>query len=91
MRENFLRAQGWRSIIVVPVSSSTRQGVRGPTAVHLSEGTGGLTLDSAALCHQVTTLDRSKLVQRFGELLPEDLRRVEQGVLIAQGIEVPGR
>lgn len=91
MRENFLRAPGWRSIIVVPVSSSARQGARGPTAVPLSAETGGLTLDSVALCHQVTTLDRSKLVQRLGELPVEDLERVEEGVLIAQGIEIGGR
>lgn len=91
MRENFLRARGWRSIIVVPVSSSARQGARGPTAVPLAAGAGGLTLDSVALCHQVTTLDRAKLVQRYGELSEEDLRRVEEGVLIAQGIELDGR
>lgn len=89
MRENFLRAPGWRSITVVPVSTSARQSARGPTAVPLAAGSGGLPADSVALCHQITTLDRAKLAQRFGELSPEDLRRVEEGVLIAQGIAFP--
>lgn len=91
MRETFLRAPGWRSITVVPVSSSVRQGARGPTAVPLPAGTVGLTLDSVALCHQVTTLDRAKLGQQLGELPVDDLRRVEEGVLIAQGIEMTER
>lgn len=89
MRENFLRAPGWRSIILVPVSTSARQSARGPTAVALVAGAGGLLSYSTALCHQITTLDRAKLAQRYGELSPEDLRRVEEGVLIAQGITPP--
>jgi hypothetical protein len=50
---------GWRSIIVVPLSTSVAQAGRGPSAVLLSQGAAGLSKDSIALCHQVTTLDRA--------------------------------
>jgi len=64
----FNQTPGWRSIIVVPMSTSVAQAGRGPSAVLLSQGAAGLSQDSVALCHQVTTLDRAKLTQRIGEL-----------------------
>jgi mRNA interferase MazF len=70
--DGFNDAPGWRSAIVVPISSSAAQARRGPSAVSLPKGAGGLTADSVALCHQVTTLDRAKLTRRMG-LLPDDL------------------
>src|ERR1051325_1058595 len=60
----FNQTQGWRSIIVVPISTSLTQARRGPSAVLLSQHTAGLRKDSVALCHQVTTLDRTKLITR---------------------------
>lgn len=82
----FNQTQAWRSIIVVPLSTSVRQAGRGPTAVPLSRGTGGLTTASVALCHQVTTLDRAKLNQRVGELTLADLRRIEDGIKAAMDL-----
>ena len=59
--DGFNRTPSWRSIIVIPVSTSGKQALRGPTAVLLPVGAGGLREASVALCHQVTTLDRAKL------------------------------
>ena len=79
----FNQTPGWRSVIVVPVSTSATQAKRGPTAVVLPQGVGGLPKESIALCHQVTTLDRAKLSQLVGELTPDQLRRVEAGLKAA--------
>ena len=79
----FNQVSGWRSIIVVPVSSSSKQAVRGPTAVQIESGVGGLARKSVALCHQVTTLDRSKLTRRLGVLPPGDSARVDSGLKAA--------
>ena len=79
----FNQAPGWRSIIVVPISTSAAQARRGLTAVLLPQGAGGLKQESIALCHQVTTLDRAKLSQRTGELAPNQLRQVEAGLKAA--------
>lgn len=77
---------GWRSIIVIPVSTSSAQARRGPTAIVIPRGTGGLKQDSVALCHQVTTLDRSKLTQRLGSLPDAVVTQIEDGVLAALSI-----
>ena len=78
--DGFNTTPGWRSVIVVPVSTSGKQAARGPTAVPLAKSTGGLRKDSVALCHQVTTLDRGKLTKRLGSLSPDEMTRVEDGV-----------
>lgn len=81
--DGFNHTENWRSIIVVPISSSPRQARRGPTAIPLPRGAAGLTLESTALCHQITTLNRAKLTQRIGVLSPPLLAQVAQGVRAA--------
>ncbi len=41
---------------------------------------------SVALCHQVTTLDRAKLVQKIGSLAAEQVLRLEDGLKAALDI-----
>jgi mRNA interferase MazF len=82
----FNQTPGWRSIIVVPVSTSNSQARRGPTVVLLSAGTAGLANDSRVLCHQITTLDRSKCGERIGTLPQETLAQVENALMAAVGI-----
>ena len=82
----FNMAEGWRSIIVVPLSTSTKQMKRGPTVVPLPAGIAGLEKDSIALCHQITTLDRGKLTAKIGALPDEILSRLEEGIMAAVGI-----
>ena len=85
--DGFNEAPRWRSVIVVPVSTSEAQAARGPTAVPLVEGAGGLRQSGVALCHQVTTLDRAKLTERLGALPWAVVAQVEDGLKIALGIE----
>ncbi|HVP00141.1 MAG TPA: type II toxin-antitoxin system PemK/MazF family toxin [Bryobacteraceae bacterium] len=74
-------------MIVVPVSKSTSQARRGPTVISLPSGVAGLPNASFALCHQVTTLDRSRLTQRLGSLPVELLRQVENAVKAALDLD----
>lgn len=85
--DGFNQAAGWKSIIVVPISTSSSQGKRGPTVVEVSGGTGGLAKTSFAVCHQVTTLDRAKLTKRLGALPLESLREVEDGLRAAMDLD----
>lgn len=85
--DGFNEAPRWRSVIVIPVSTSEPQARRGPTAVPLLEGTAGLRQSGVALCHQVTTLDRAKLTERLGALPRTVLAQVEDGLRIALGLE----
>lgn len=81
--DGFNQVRDWRSVIVVPLSTSGAQKRRGPTAVPLPSGSGGLDSDSVALCHQVTTLDRAKLSRRLGSLADHELDSVGRGLQIA--------
>jgi mRNA interferase MazF len=85
--DGFNQTLGWRSIIVVPISTSSSQGKRGPTVIELSGGTGGLAKTSFAVCHQVTTLDRAKLTKRLCTLPSESLREVEEGLKAAMDLD----
>ena len=82
----FNQAPGWRSIIVVPLTTSTAQAGCGPSAILLPRGVAGLKKESVVLCHQVTTVDRSKLVQRIGELGTAELNQVDDGLRAAIGL-----
>ena len=85
--DGFNETATWRSVIVVPVSTSDAQARRGPTAVPLAEGAGGLRAASVALCHQVTTLDRAKLRERLGLLPQGTLAEVETGLRTALDLD----
>ena len=85
--DGFNQALGWRSIIVVPLSTSSSQGKRGPTVIELSGGTAGLPKASFAVCHQVTTLDRATLTKRAGSLPSVSLREVEEGLKAAMDLD----
>ena len=83
----FNQTPAWRSMIVVPISTSSSQGNRGPTVIELAGGSGGLAKTSFAVCHQVTTLDRAKLTKRLGSLSAETLREVEEGLKAAMDLD----
>lgn len=83
----FNQASAWRSVVIVPVSTSPAQARRGPTAIDLPAGSAGLARQSVALCHRVTTLDRRKLRQAIGRLAPASLARVNAGLRAALDLE----
>jgi mRNA interferase MazF len=85
--DGFNQTPGWKSIIVVPISTSASQARRGPTVVEIPGGGGGLSKASFALCHQVTTLDRAKLSKKIGILPAEVLREVELGLKVAMDLD----
>ena len=82
----FTQTPGWRSIIVIPLSTSQKQARRGPTIVALTAGTAGLPDDSVAICHQVTTLDRAKLADQIGTLTKPLIREIEKALMAAVDI-----
>ena len=85
--DGFNQTPAWKSIIVVPISTSASQGRRGPTVVELPGGSAGFPKASFAVCHQVTTLDRAKLTRKVGTLPPEFLREVEAALKAAMDLD----
>ena len=85
--DGFNQISAWRSIIVVPVSTSASQANRGPSVVELPAGAAGLPKASLAVCHQVTTLDRAKLTRKIGTLPAEFLRDVDEALKAAMDLD----
>jgi mRNA interferase MazF len=85
--DGFNQTPAWKSIIVVPISTSASQRKRGPTVVELPGGSAGLPKASFAVCHQVTTLDRAKLTRKVGTLPSEFLRDVERALKAALDLD----
>ena len=81
--DGFNQTPMWRSVIVVPMSTSAAQARRGPTVVVIAKGAAGLRKPGLALCHQVTTLDRSKLTTRIGTLSEDAITQVDDGLKAA--------
>jgi len=79
----FQQTAGWMSISVVPITTSVAQQRPGPSVVRIPAGTGGLSRNSAAICHQITTLDRSKLTTKIGALPDEILDELAAGLKAA--------
>ncbi len=60
---------------VIPITSRKPKRRVYPNEAFLPAKTGGLTLDSIALCYQIRTLDKRRLTEVFGVIDDEDLRR----------------
>ena len=80
-RDALNRIPAWRSVNVVPLSTTKRR--PGPTMVAFRAGTAGLPQESLALCHQVTTLDRGKLRALIGTLPAPELARLDSALKLA--------
>jgi mRNA-degrading endonuclease toxin of MazEF toxin-antitoxin module len=52
----------------------------------MAAGSAGLDRDSVALCHQVTTLDRAKLLRLMGILSPAQLEQVAEALRFSLAI-----
>ena len=72
------------TVIAVPITSSSAKPAL-PTHALLAAGEGGLWRDSIALCEQVRTLEKKRLLGYVGMLRPDKMRQVEQALLIAVG------
>jgi mRNA interferase MazF len=85
-RDAFNAVGAWRSIIVVPLSTSVSQARRGPTTVTIPRGVADIRRQSIALCHQVTTLDREKLIALIGALPRTYLDEIALGLRAAMDL-----
>jgi mRNA interferase MazF len=66
---------------VIPTTSRKPKRRIYPNEAVLPAGTGGLTLDSIALCYQIRTLDKRRLTEMFGVIDGEHVRQSIQDAL----------
>ena len=73
------------TVIVVPLTGSTQKPAL-PTHVAVAAGEGGLWRDSIALCEQVRTLEKTRLIRRLGALSSQTMRLIGQALQVSLDI-----
>ena len=77
----FTANERWQSVTVVPLTTAERWQRPSPTTVLFGSGDCGLPKACAALAHQVTTLDKTKIVMpAVGRLTAVRLAAVEEAL-----------
>lgn len=83
--------QSLQTIVVAPLTSRLKAS-RFPSAVVVQPTVNnGLNRTSVVLVHQITTVDKSIITSRIGELDPVDLERVELALVDFLGLPDPHR
>jgi mRNA interferase MazF len=72
--QNDLANRSSPTVTVIPISSKVERVF--PFQVQIPAGEGGLERDSKALCEQIRTLARGRLLERLGRLSPERLQEI---------------
>ena len=71
-------------VSVIPLTSNRKKGQL-PTHVFISNP--GLTCSSIALCEQIHTLDKSRMIKKLGQITnPFTIRAVEYGLAVQLGL-----
>ncbi|HNS32129.1 MAG TPA: type II toxin-antitoxin system PemK/MazF family toxin [bacterium] len=84
---NNVNNQYAQTVTVLPVTSNIARAY--PFETILESETTGLLSKSKVKCNQVRTVDKRRLVKKTGFLSGEELRRVENALLIHLDIETP--
>lgn len=72
------------TITLIPLTSSMQKIY--PFEVSISKEDSGLPLDSKIKCNQIRTVDRLRLHKLVGEISFENIKKVEEAILIHIGI-----
>lgn len=84
--QNDLVSQFSTTSIAIPLTTNQRR-ANLPLCLMIERGNGGLTEDSVALCFQMRTLDKTRLISKLGQLKPELIEQLEEVVLLTLGYE----
>ncbi|MBQ7652993.1 MAG: type II toxin-antitoxin system PemK/MazF family toxin [Clostridia bacterium] len=71
--------------IIAAAITSKQTKAKLPTHVELNGGEYGLPLDSVVLLEQIRTLDKRRLREKIGELSQDEMKRINDGLLISLG------
>ena len=69
-------------VVVVPCTTLRSTTRLHPGRIVLHTPDGGLSVDSVALCEQVRTIAKARLLRHRGTLSPRTVAQVERGLLI---------
>ncbi|HZF38098.1 MAG TPA: type II toxin-antitoxin system PemK/MazF family toxin [Blastocatellia bacterium] len=73
------------TVLAIPLTTNLRRAAL-PSCALISQGEGGLSSNSVALCHQLRALDQTRLRRKLGSVSAATLTAVESRVLFTLGI-----
>jgi len=79
-------ANEYSPVVIVAALTSAVGAKDYPTEVPVRPPEGGLTRGSVVLLNQVRTLDKRRLVERWGSLDPETMQRVDEALKVSLGL-----
>ncbi len=77
---SFNKQSKWKSITIIPLTSSERWLKGSPSTVLFDKDESGLNKRCAALTHQITTIDKSKCVGLIGKCSVKKLALLDQAI-----------
>jgi mRNA interferase MazF len=73
-------------VVVVAVITTAIGPKEYPTEVRVTAPEGGLKRDSVILLNQIRTIDKRRLIERWGKLTPQTMEKVDEGLKISLGL-----
>lgn len=73
------------TVLTIPLTTNLRRAAL-PSCVKITQGQGGLTSDSVALCHQLRVLDKVRLHRKPGALSQETILALEICTIFVMGM-----
>jgi mRNA interferase MazF len=75
------------SPVVIVAAITTAMGPKEyPTEVRVTAPEGGLKRDSVILLNQIRTIDKRRLIERWGKLTPQTMGKVDEALKISLGL-----
>lgn len=79
-------ANVYSSVVIVAAITTAVGATDYPTEVRVQAPEGGLKKDSVVLLNQIRTVDKRRLVEPWGELIPATLEKVDEALRISLGL-----
>ena len=76
-------ANEYSPVVIIAALTTTVGAQRYPTEVHVNAPEGGLRRDSVILLNQLRTIDKRRLIKRWGRLSPKTLQQLDEALRIS--------
>jgi len=73
------------TVICIAITSKLHK-AKLPTHIELFDCNCGLPKESVALAEQIRTIDKKRLQEKIGELLPAKMLQIDKGLIISIGL-----
>ncbi len=79
-------ANEYSPVVIVAAITTAADLKTYPTEVRVAAPEGGLRKDSVILLNQIRTIDKRRLIERWGQLTPQTMEKVNESLRISLGL-----